>query len=234
MPTPNRRLYLKMEVEEIRRIAGDISRYSILLPLIGILICGRLLPSKLYPIRFLIGFWVIVQFLVSYHYLFGLVNGIPIVNIAIIIELLLITLIYKKYGFSRIHNIIYLYVNLLFILFAIIYYSQFDIEKHAPIVRSIQSFIIITLAVGYFMKLLISQEQVDVYKDPLFWFSSGALIFFGGNLSYRIFRQHIAGMGLETQYMILIGFEFINIIFNLFVFFGLINCRRLSKSLASS
>ena len=222
-----------MEVEEIRGIVGYFSRYSILLPLIGLFICGKHLPSKLSPIRLLIGFWVLVQFLVSYYYLFGLVNSSPVINIGIIIELILITLIYHRYGFGRILTMIYLYVNLLFIFFSIIYYYTHDIEKHAPLIRAIQTFIVITLAVGYFINLSLSKEQIDVYKEPLFWFSSGILIFFGGNFSYVVFRQHIAEMQTEIQYLILIGYDSINMIFNSFIFFGLVKYRHLTKSLAS-
>lgn len=193
-----------------------------LLPLIGIIIWGKSFPQRLYPLIYLIIFWVISQFLMSFYYLIGLDKTTPIVNIGIVLELPLVTYVYWKYYFSKKESMVYFIMNFLFIIFAAIQYSNHGLYEYGSSVRSIQSLIVASLAIGFFIKLILAEANNEALDNLMFWFSSGVLMFFTGNVLFILFQPSIDMMGKNINYIIYSAYDFLNVIFNIFIFIGIL------------
>lgn len=71
------------------------------------------------------------------------------------------------------------------------------------------SFVIVSI-IFYYIDILNSEKVLYVNKNLLFWISIGVLIYYCGNIPFRIVRNYVGGLaGASIQYLVLLILTFV-------------------------
>lgn len=193
-----------------------ISSYSLLLPL-GVIIYRQGAGNKEQNIlKWIIILGVITEVISStlWHWK---VNNLPLFHIYPLIELGLLSLIYRRVlnetcGLNLIPFlsggvIIFSLINSLF------FQSIFTFSSNAI---TLESALLVFYALSYFYTLLKKEAVNELELHPMFWINCGVLIYFSGSFIIYAYSNYMLSKSLEVQDIMWTFHAVFNIIIHLF------------------
>jgi len=196
-------------------VLTKVSQVSVLIPLItGIVFYKKLSKSfKFFVFYFSIA--VIAECAASLSGLY-LGNNLFILHFFIPLEFAFFSCVFYLYFFSRrIKRLIFL-VFILFVCLALIELIITGLWNHNSITRSFESVFLIWYSLIYFYQYFKSNNEIPVYIQPMFWFSSGVLIYFSIDFFSFMMINQLLKRNIEIAYLSKMIHVFINIIAYLF------------------
>ena len=184
---------------ETAQLLTRISQFSSIIPVvIGLFFYNKL--NKLFKRLFLfLLFFVLMEYMA--HWLATeLGNNMPLSHIFTIIEFGMLLSIFTTH-FQVITKYYYVLL-LLFIFIAIIdAFVLKNIDAFSSLAKPIES-IIFTIAALYFYYNNINQNQnIDLYKQPMFWFSTSILVYFSINFFMFLLFKTIIKEAVNTNFI---------------------------------
>ncbi len=148
-------------------------------------------------------------------------NNMPIVHLYTIIEFYILLSVFYYNKRKLLSNKSYWGLIVGFLIFAlwnILFYQ--GIWKDNFLVRSLEGMILITFSVYYFYDLLKGLNILYPERTFMFWFSTGILIYFGGNLMLHLYSSHLTEIAMESAEKLKIWHQIwvINYILNIFLY----------------
>ena len=147
---------------------------------------------------FLIWYVAINELVGLYLKLNGEINAI-IHNIYNLINFTFFLILYRYYIDNYKHKKIIMFMGIVYVLAFIIngfYENYFTEYQRFPYIIGGLSLVISVIL--YFIDLLNSEKVLKASKDLLFWISVGLLIYFVGNLPFRIIRNYYSQLADAT------------------------------------
>lgn len=174
-----------------------------LLPVIAAIINYRNVTSilKLAAILFTIAF--LVDFL-SYLYYLGYIkfsnnNNQPFFHLSIIINIIFYSIIYYRSFYKNQLKKFTLILGILALSLVLFFTIKDSIWKYPSWGNTVLCFYMIIVSLLYFYQILDQQEFIHIEEQPLFWISSGVLIYSSFNIFlYMLFDKLTDPMGSYT------------------------------------
>lgn len=107
-------------------------------------------------------------------------SNLPILHVYTLLQFLLVALLFRQFIRQKLHHQIWLTVTILFLCGSIIN-SLFiqSIWKFNGYARAAESLIVVLFVIGYFYRLLFTEEaKTPLYGIPMFWISTGLMFYF--------------------------------------------------------
>lgn len=167
-----------------------LSMGSVLIP-IGMSL-GRLRPlSVRFPsLLAYLGLSLLVESWGLYTSLSGAKNNLLVYNFFNIAELILLSgLYYRAFDGARFRQLV-LIINALYVPFALYRFTRAP-DAYDGLVLALENFLLILLVLLYFYQLLNNLEVTRLSRFPMFWISTGILMFFAGSLFIYLFSNYI-------------------------------------------
>lgn len=147
-------------------------------------------------------------------------SNLYLLRINTIVEFSLLSLFFASI-FSR--KIIKQSIALIIILFSGI--AGFDFYKNGTtgidsLSTTIEAMLIMIYVLGVFYKLITRTTHVNILSVPLFWFSSGILLYFSGNFALFIFEEFVIGQDTSLSTSLWTIHSVIHILFHFIITFG--------------
>ena len=182
-------------------IIMKISAYSVLFPTlfaIRKIKHGNFVQKVLSVLIFTWLFFEIAATVVNNIY----TNNIPLLHILTIVEFALIAYIYKNslapiLSKEKIYWIIGLF-SFGSLINSVFFENIFEFNAYA---RAIEALLIILLTLTYFYLTLKDMREKHLERAPLFWISSGLLIYFSSSLFINIYSNMLFGFGSNSYTM---------------------------------
>jgi len=218
-------------VEISREFLVNISNLGIFIQFLAALIASIYIKKNKLKILqlflFLLWYTIINEIIAIYGIKFNILkSNIILYNIYHVINFSLLFFIYRKLLNNKKHK-------LSLLLFVVIYWISFIIngfyEDYFTKIQSIphilaSSFMIFTI-IFYFIDILNSTRVLNTNRSLLLWISIGLLIFFTGNIPFRIVRNYYADMeGISALFLINIT---LTIVMNSCFMIGFISSKRI-------
>lgn len=188
-----------------------ISQASVLIPLItGLLFYRRLTkPFKIFVYYFLLAALVEIAASLAGVYL-G--NNLFLLHFFIPLEFAAFVYLYYQYFSAPTIRKGILYVSILFLGLVIVTIILSGLNTHNSLARSFESIFLIILALSYFYQYFKSNSEVPVYTQPMFWLSSGILIYFSIDFFSFMLINQLIKRNIEMAYLSKMIHVFINIV----------------------
>ena len=133
------------------------------------------------------------------------------------VEFGLLAWIYRRALWPSLASRVVPAVVVVFSLASLLSYAEpGGIVQFNPVQRFVESLLVLTLVLLYFNKLISEMRVVHLEREPLFWISTGLLIYFAGNIlifiSSNYVMQHLRDSSVKiwavhaVLYMVLHGF----------------------------
>jgi len=110
----------------------------------------------------------------------------------VLLEFVLLAYIYRLTLKQYIHQAVFSIINIGFICFSLL--NAFHIQglkANNSYQRTLEAVIVIAWILMYFYKTLKELKVQQIEREPMFWFSGGALIFFAGTIFIYIFSNYL-------------------------------------------
>ena len=183
----------------IEKLLIHIPSYLLALPLLIGLIRWKGHSHEQRRLNILLICWAILQ--IGQH--LGMLlfrNNLPLFHLALPIEFPLIVAIYRP-GFKKeAWSPLLLPITLVFICFCIlsaIFWQGLD--QLPTTTRTVESFLLSLLALAYFFTLLRDLRITHLLRSPMFWLSTGTLIYYAGNVLIFFFANFILQGAVRIQ-----------------------------------
>ncbi|MEL6867188.1 MAG: hypothetical protein AAFP19_22375 [Bacteroidota bacterium] len=180
--------------QELARVLALVSTYSILLPsgLCLALILKKQASREQIILGVLLLCSIVTEGLSIYMGQYLGLNNLPLLHLFTVVQFFLLAMIYRGNLHPYITN---RQIDFLIIGFAVfaIFNSILNesIFQFNPVARAVKSLIVIAFVLTYFYKLLQELKIRRLESLPLFWISTGLLIYFSSNLFVFIFSNYI-------------------------------------------
>ena len=207
-----------METFDILHIVSSI---SILLPIFISIIRFRFLDNVLRTLSYLLFlsllFEIIIEFTVRRN-----INNLPFLHLFTIVEFSFLGLIFYKVFTHPLFKKAIIVTIIAFAAFAVInaLFIQ-TLYEFNTIARAVESFLLILLALLFFYKIFRESVVVHLGRYPMFWISSGILVYFSGSFFLFIFSNYILEQPGDMLYSYWGIHSVLNIFLNLFFAMGL-------------
>jgi len=169
--------------EHLAMLIMDISAYSISIPL---LIGWINLRNLNWEQRMLLILIYISIFFELAALLVGMImehNNLPLLHVFTVLQFLVLALIYRRKLHPLIDEKLISGTIVFFMLFALISAFIFDgLLRFNTYARALESVLLIFFALAFFYKTLQELKIKKLEREPMFWISTGVLIYFSGNL----------------------------------------------------
>lgn len=145
------------------------------------------------------------------------ISNLHIINVYAAVELLLLLLVYKTV-FTHLKSDILFNILIIFslVLWVLDWLLNDGVNKILSVTFVYKSFLMLMFSMYYYYVLIRDLETESIYDNPMFWFNTGVLVYFSGNLFVFSFSNFIVNLqsisiwqihnGLHLFY--LLGFAF--------------------------
>lgn len=179
--------------ENVAKAIGMISAFSAGLPLlVGLLGWQKLKQIQRYILA-LIVFSIFIELLSLWIGRYLHLSNLFLLHLFSVGQLVLLWLIFRQRLIPPFSRRFFLGTLLVFLLFAVASAiwidGLFNFNSHA---RSFEAVIIIFFCLSYFYQRLKQLDLENLESDPLFWVSTGSLVYFSGSLIMFIISNYVA------------------------------------------
>ncbi len=145
------------------------------------------------------------------------INNLPLYHFYTVIEFLLIINIFMTALSGVFSKLFFLIVSIVFIVFAIVNTLFFqDLYTFNSNATSVLGILVIFFALSYFYALLKEMKYNALETNPMFWISSGFLIYFSSNLILFYINNSLFKGSTEASYLVWGLHAIINIVLTIF------------------
>lgn len=189
-----------------------VSAFSVLLPIILVVIGWRVLNRELKLIATLLMFSALSDAL-SYIFISYSINSWPIVNVFFLIQFVILYFVFFS-NFKKLVNILFY----LFILFCLInYFFGQSPFKFNSISSYSGALFMLVLALSYLYRLFWQLPVERVQDLPMLWIAFAVLIYFGGTLFLFLFNNYLIDNEPGTHQAIWVLHNMLNVSKNVFL-----------------
>jgi hypothetical protein len=213
-----------MEDLRLFRITEIISSCSILIPCITALISFRAIKNSSRAIAVLIICGLITEFINIVHMLHD-TNNQWIVRAYTLMETISICVFYFLFFKTSFKSVYILLIIPVFIIVFVLDFIANGIDSFDNYSTSLESIMFCALALWSFYYVIHNSIITNLIQSDFFWFNTGFLVYFGGNLVIFVFNNYLmketnSHLAIWTIHSIL------NIIYNIVLAIGFWKTRR--------
>lgn len=186
--------------ENVSRLIAGLSAYSAGLPLLVGLLGWKRLHRLQRLILWLVIWSIIIEILAFWTGRYLHLPNLFLVHIFTFGQFVLLWYIFKQRLLNPLREIHFTVTLIAFIIAALLSATYIDglmnFNSHA---RSFEAILVIFFCLTYFYQRLQLLDMEDLESDPLFWLSTGSLVYFSGSLIMFIVSNYVAtdqGMSL--------------------------------------
>ncbi|MBS1636734.1 MAG: hypothetical protein JST26_12535 [Bacteroidetes bacterium] len=177
---------------------AQLAIVSTLIPLITGIFRYRYFPAESRILFFLLFSYLILD-TASYIIAQKGYSNLYMIRLNTLSEFIFLSLFFIKVFTRKIIHYAILSLLILFIALA-----GFDLYLHGrngidSLSTTIEAILFMIYSLGAFYKLITRTTHVNILSVPLFWFSSGILLYFSGDLILFIFEEFIVGKNINTS-----------------------------------
>lgn len=166
-------------------IATFLLSLSVLFPFLSGLLRWRVISQRYYPLFILFGLALLVELVNRYAITSKNSGWIPVNNLYVLIESILIPLQFVVWGYMyRKLNAFYIIAGILVLGWMAEHLLLGDITRLHPYFRMFYSLLIVLLSINT-INYLVIQEERNLVKHPVFIICTGFIIFFTYQLVYE-------------------------------------------------
>jgi hypothetical protein len=204
---------------------GIIIPLSILIPLIVALYRYHGLPGPAKSIFHYLVFSGIINGIAIILARNG-INNLPLLHLYTMAEFTLLTMFYRQVFSPRIGRVLYPYLAAVFAVFCIINAIFFQsVSSYNTYPRTIESMLLIIMALLFFYKMLSSEQEGAWYKNTFTWFNIGLLLYFSGSLSLFLLSDVLLKNKQLNEIAWIIHATLVLVMYMLFAG-GFLHCKR--------
>jgi hypothetical protein len=206
---------------------GIIIPLSILIPLIVALYRYHQLPAPAKSIFHYLVFSGVINCIAIIMARNG-INNLPLLHLYTMAEFVLLTIFYRQVFSRRIERLFYPYLAAIFAVFCIVNAVFFQpVFSYNTYPRTIESLLLIIMALLFFYKMLSSEQEGAWYKNTFTWFNIGLLLYFSGSLSLFLLSDVLLKNKQLNEMAWIIHATLVLVMYLLFAS-GFLNCKKLN------
>ncbi len=181
-----------MEIKSsIYLLFSNISAYGIIVPFIISVFRYKYLNQVEKLILVLFGIGTLTELISEIYINFINQNNLYILNTYQIIETIVITLFYLFLTQNKVKKIMLLLFMVSFVAIGIYHLINKGNKTFSNLSLTIESLAIISFVFLSFHSIFKKEIYTNLLAAPLFWFNSGFLLYFAGNIYLHLFSQYL-------------------------------------------
>lgn len=173
---------------DVNTLSDYILRFSQVISLLPVLVGAIYFYRLTFPFRVFFWYSILCAFteLIAALYAEYFENNMPLLHIFTVIEFLVLSTVYLLFMYKRIiARRIIAGLMMIFILGAILDAAYINgTSKFNSISHSLESFILVGYALFYYGITFKEMKPLIIWKDPMFWVSTGILVYFSLNMFF--------------------------------------------------
>lgn len=163
-----------------------LSQLSAFIPVVMGFVCFKRLNPSFKLFFFFTVFGLFTEFFIVWYVRNVSSNNLPLLYVFSLAEYFSFTVVFCYYLFSaqwkRLH-LIFLCIGLILTLLEVFVWSSKD--NMNSIFRTFESVLLVGFSLMFFWKsLAVEKNDIPIFKQPMFWYSAGVLIYFSVNLLF--------------------------------------------------
>jgi len=187
-------------VEILKLLQESAQYFQFATAILGTIFFYKYKKTGLKYFIFLIWYIVINEYIGIYYTANISTHNVIIYNIYSVINFTFFLLLYRHFIINKKHKkwiLVFLLTYLIIFVINGFFENYMTNSQSLPYIIA-ASFVIISITL-YFIQLLNSENVLHVRKNLLFWISIGLLLYFVGNIPFRILRNYYASAGENPQ-----------------------------------
>ncbi len=190
--------------------------------IIGLILYKRF-PRELKTLFFFVAFGALTEIYYRFHMYFIMKNGMPIGHFYFPVAIFIAGIFYKQILNGFIQSKWVITVIALYEIYCIInpVFVQ-GLFQYPSITGSLGALIIFSLAVVYFIKVMVEAKIEKLSKEPLIWINSAFLVYYTVGFFYHSLYNLRTTASMEVAFFAISMFSILNLLFYLVLSVGFI------------